>query len=818
MIRNRKRPGKGQEKKERQADIESETKVFLYKPMQKHQKEGSFRVFAYSAQVFRICRLIDPADSVDDLPGIPLSGRKESLQIVKDSESKIIARRKSFRFVLDPPTGSFRIDLEGQTLLKGRMQMDEQRFLLLRLMSTMEVYGLGAFEGKRDRNEGRYLLRTIDTLFYEVKDQSYSAFPFLFFRSEGQSFGLLLNSSYPQQFDIQRDTRIEEGLEIHVSRHLPTSVEKEPAPIDLVLFTGSPADILRSYAQLTGQPFLPPVWALGYHQSRWSYRSQKKVLEIAKTARQHRLPLDVIHLDIHYMDRYRVFTWNPEKFAEPERLHAELAEQGVRTVAIIDPGVAAKDDYDVYRGGLEGDHFCRKSDGSLYIGKVWPGLCAFPDFVREDTRYWWARQHKPIFNAGVSGIWNDMNEPALKMGKTTEPLDEDITHVDGSHLRYRNLYGNLEAKATNEAFNVWKPGQRPFVLTRSAFSGIQKYAALWTGDNHSSWAHLRDNLYQIVNLGLCGVPFSGADVGGFGSRSGKLGALKLRRQPELFQRWVELGSLMPFFRIHTTLYSYSQDPWSYGPEVLQNARKHINRRYSLLPYIYSLFWEAHRTGMPIVRPLFLEFPSVEYARTSSQFMLGPALLAAPVMQPSLRERVVELPPGDWYEFETGDLYRGGRVQIPVSPGYYPLFIRSGSMIPFARPGRNAEETLANDIFIQVYPDQEVQGTLILDDGLSLDYAHGKTFEARLKGKRDRNGDVSLEWTVTTREYQPTQSKLTLRLPLPYRQMNQKNKKIQGSVRTLGSEDRSVQVMEYELPLTQDWTATFVYRNIFQGEI
>lgn len=787
--------------------------------MQKNQKVGSFRVLSYSSRVFRICRLIDPSDSVDDLPGIPLAGRKESLQIIKDREGKINARRKNFRFVLDPPTGNFRIDFEGQTLLKGRMQVDEQRFLVLRLMSDIEVYGLGVFEGKEDRGEGRYIVRTIDTLLYELKDQSYSAFPVLFFRSGEQFFALLLNSSYPQQFDIQRDRRIEEGLEISVSHYVPSAIEKEPVPIDMVLFTGSPANILRSYAQLTGFPFLPPVWALGYHQSRWSYRSQKKVVEVAKTARQHRLPLDAIHLDIHYMDRYRVFTWHPDRFADPEAMHAELAKEGVRTVAIIDPGVSLKEDYDVYRSGVEEDHFCRKSDGSLYIGRVWPGACVFPDFTREETRYWWARQHKPVFNAGVSGIWNDMNEPTLKMSKKTEPLLEDVRHGSESHLRYRNLYANLEAKATNQAFQVWKPGSRPFVLTRSAFCGIQKYAALWTGDNHSSWAHLRDNLYQVVNLGLCGVPFSGSDVGGFGSRPGMPGVIKLRRQPELFQRWVELGSLMPFFRIHTALYSYSQDPWSYGPQVLQNVRKHINRRYSLLPYLYSLFWEAHRTGMPVVRPVFLEFPSVDYTKTSSQFMLGPALLAAPVLHRSATQRTVELPPGDWYEFETGDLYRGdSRVKIPVSPGYYPLFIRSGSAVPFARPARNAEETLAGEIMLEVYPDQEIQGTLILDDGLSLEYSQGKIFEARLKGRRDRNGDLALEWTVLHREFTPAQTKMTLRLPLPYRQMNLKNKKIQGSVKTLSAEDRSVQMMEYELPLTQDWTATFVYRNLFQGEI
>ncbi|MBW7857079.1 MAG: alpha-glucosidase [Leptonema sp. (in: Bacteria)] len=752
-----------------------------------------------------------------------MHGKKESVQISKDSESKIVARRKNFKFVQDPPTGNFRFDLENKVILRGQIANDRDRLFSLRLPKDIEIYGLGAFEGRKDRNQGSYLLRNIDTFFYLLKDQSYTSFPFLFFRDKDSCTGVLINSSYPLKIEIVRNQRIDEDNELTVNQHLLESLsteEQKKLPIDFVIFSGSAAEILKSYAQLTGQPFLPPIWALGYHQSRWSYRSQDKVVDVALQARQFGLPLDAIHLDIHYMDRYRVFTWNPKTFAEPEQLNSKLKELGVRTVAIVDPGVAyikegkrSKDQYSVFESGLSDDHFCKQNDGSLYLGKVWPGVCAFPDFTQEKTRYWWARLHKSLFNAGVSGIWNDMNEPVLKMGKTTEPLLENIQHYDGSHFQYRNLYANFEAEATNDAFATWRPGQRPFVLTRSGFTGIQKYAALWTGDNISTWQHLRDNLFQVINLGLSGVPFVGADIGGFGSRPGKYGAVKIFRKPELFQRWVELGSLMPFFRIHTTLYSYSQDPWSYGPDILARTRKHILRRYSLLPYLYSLFWKAHLTGAPIVRPVFYEFPTVDYESTSTQFMVGPMLLSAPVVLPNVKERKVVLPPGEWFEFETGDLFRGScEIDIPVSPGYYPLFVRSGSVLPLCKPDRNAIESISNDLFIEIYPDQEIKGQLILDDGHSMDYQTKQIFEVTITGHRDHNGDLTIEWKVVSKKYSPPQTKITLRLPLGYRQMTLKRKKTEGVAHTLSSEERSVQMMEYELPLAQDWQATFTYRN------
>ena len=776
----------------------------------KNNRNSNLRIYSYSGSTYRIC----------ESPGLSLYGKKEAVQITKDNESKIVARRKNFKFVQDPPTGNFRIDIENKVLLRGQIR---DRLFSLRLPKDIEIFGLGAFEAHRNRNQGNYLLRNMDTMFYQLKDQSYSSFPFLFLRDRDSYLGLLVNSSYPLRFDIVRNQRIDEDNEVTVRHYLTELLpadEQQNLPIDFVVFWGSASDILKSYSQLTGQPFLPPVWALGYHQSRWSYRSQEKVIEIAEQARQFDLPLDAIHLDIHYMDRYRVFTWNTKTFAEPELMHSKLKELGVRTVAIVDPGVAyiqenkrSKDNYFVYESGLNEDHFCKQNDDNLYLGKVWPGMCAFPDFSQEKTRYWWARLHKPLFNAGVSGIWNDMNEPVLKMGKTTEPLIENIQHYDGSHFQYRNLYANLEAEATNDAFSIWRPDQRPFVLTRSGFTGIQKYAALWTGDNQSTWQHLRDNLFQVINLGLSGVPFVGADIGGFGSRPGKYGAVKIFRQAELFQRWVELGSLMPFFRIHTTLYSYSQDPWSYGPEVLARVRKHIIRRYSLLPYLYSLFWKAHLTGAPIVRPVFYEFQGISYESTYTQFMFGPTLMAAPVLMPKVKERKVVLPPGEWFEFETGDLFRGpSEVDMPVSPGYYPLFVRSGSVLPLCKPGKNAVESLANDLYLEVYPDQEIKGQLILDDGLSLNYQTKQVFEASITGRRDHNGDLTIEWKLTNKKYNPPQTKITLRLPIDYRQMTLKRKKIDGVAHTLSSEQRSVQMMEYELPLTQDWQATFTYRN------
>lgn len=785
--------------------------------MHKTQKEeGAFRVFAYPPLAYRIRHSEQPGELEEDLPDLPLEGRREAIAIVKDSESKIVARRKGFRFVQDPPTGTFRVDNDGQALLRGRIGSDDSAggLFSLRLPSATEVYGLGAFEGGADRNRGRYLLRNIDTLFYSMPGQSYSSFPFLLFRSDSLTCGLLIYTSFPLGVEMVRNNDLEEGLEVKVSGYR----SDEEIPLDIVLFTGTVPEIYQSLAAMTGQPFLPPVWALGYHQSRWSYKSQERVLEIARQARQNGLPLDAIHLDIHHMDRYRVFTWNKETFAEPERMHAELGELGVRTVAIVDPGVAAAEDSEVFQSGLQGDHFCRTPAGATFYGRVWPGKTAFPDFTREDTRYWWARQHRDLFAAGVSGIWNDMNEPVFRMGKAAEPLREDVVHEKGSHLRYRNLYANLEAMATREAFSIWKPGSRPFVLSRAGFTGIQRYAALWTGDNHSTWEHLRDNLHMVINLGLSGQPFSGADIGGFGSRAGILGTVKLRRKPELFTRWVELGSLMPFFRVHSTLYSYAQEPWAYGPHVLEHVRKHVLRRYALLPYLYSLFWESHQTGAPIVRPLFFEFPGVPYAETSTQFMLGSALLAAPVLSQGVLQRSVVLPPGEWYDYETGEIFEGDRtVERPAAPGSYPLFVRAGTMVPQCTPGQNASESLRGELFLDVLPGPEVHGRLILDDGLSLDHEQGKTFEAILKGKRDRNGDLSLSWSVQCAQFQPAQTKAVLRLPMQYRQMTHRSKKIPGRPRTLVSEGRSAQMMEYEISIVQDWEATFAYRNLLPGE-
>ncbi|MCB1170669.1 MAG: hypothetical protein KDK25_10060, partial [Leptospiraceae bacterium] len=525
--------------------------------MSEPEERSNHSVMAQMAgsHAFRFCIFPEPASGFPQNPELDTESY-QAIPVHRDAEGKAVARKRNYRFIFDPPTGIFRLDQDDRELISGQTRNGEFPLESIRFSigADEEIYGMGAASGAYNRLNQHFLLRTMDTQFYATEDQSYSAFPFFLMRQDNHFRAFFFHSSYPLDITTSSDTTSADGSSILVRHYRPEMAH----PLDVFVFTGSVAEILRSYTELTGRPFHAPVWALGFHQSRWSYKSAEKVMEIAESFRAHDLPCDAIHLDIHYMDRYRVFTWNNKRFPDPPAMNRSLAEKGIRTVAIVDPGVYMGDDYSVYLDGLKQDMYCKVQDSDEnYVGKVWPGSTVFPDFIEEKTRIWWASHHKTLFDAGISGIWNDMNEPVLQIGSVAEPLDEPIRHQSGSHLQYRNLYANYEAKATFDGFRRWKPKERPFVLSRSGYSGIQKYAALWTGDNHSSWEHLRQNLNMVLNLGLSGVPFCGADVGGFCSGPGRMGAIKIIKNKELFARWMELGSLMPFFRVHTVLYSYS---------------------------------------------------------------------------------------------------------------------------------------------------------------------------------------------------------------------------------------------------------------------
>ena len=671
----------------------------------------------------------------------------------------------------------------GEVLLSGNAR--HAPWMLHIDIGDAEVYGFGSATGGPQKNGERFRVMTLDTIFMGIEGASYTALPVFMLRGASGTTAVLLATTFPLDVDVS-------GGKVKVRGACDT----EGSAIDVIVMHGDPAHIVRELASVLGRTFLPPAWALGFHQSRWSYKTSDAVLEVAKRLRAEDLPADVIHLDIHYMDRYRVFTWSPERFPDPQKMHDELKSLGMRTMAIVDPGVSATPGYQVYEDTLAKDLLMKRSDGSVYQGKVWPGATVFPDFTVAKVREAWAGYHAALTDAGVSGVWNDMNDPVLKNGKVYDPLLEDLRHADGSHRRLRNSYANEMAKATVLGLRKSKPAVRPFVLTRSGMLGIQQHAAVWTGDNFSSWEQLQESLYRVLNLGLSGVPISGADVGGFGGRRGLLGMAKLRPSAELFVRWMELGSLLPFFRVHCVLYAPRQEPWSFGKQALALCRKLLRRRYRLLPLLYRLALDAHETGLPMVRPLWLHHADVPKGCAQDQFLVGDTLLVAPVLQAGQSKREVWLPTGSWIDFDTGEVLSGGRSVVRAAPlGTTPLFVRAGAPLFLAEPGRNAEETLRAPLALEVSAPVHgvvAPGRLFLDDG---ERADGARFVLDVT-VQDLGGRLRVLFTrevasagASAPQFTPVQQDIELRAPLVFSKALVDGREVALDKRPLHDEDR-----------------------------
>lgn len=668
-----------------------------------------------------------------------------------------------------------------------------------------EIYGFGAATGGPVRNGERFRVMTLDTLFMGIEGASYTALPIFLLRGPSSTTGVLICTTFPLDVDIS-DSKLK----------VRGACDTERAPVDVVVFRGSPVEILRAIGRVLGTTFLPPAWALGFHQSRWSYKTSDVVLDVAKRFRKEDLPADVIHLDIHYMDKYRVFTWSPERFADPKGMHDKLRDLGFRTMAIVDPGVSVAPGYHVFEHGKSNDLWMKRKDGTAYEGKVWPGATVFPDFTQPKVREAWGSYHASLVDAGVSGFWNDMNDPVLRNGKVYDPLLEDLQHATGSHRRCRNTYANEMARATQLGWKQLKPDVRPFVLTRSGFLGIQRDAAVWTGDNYSTWEQLEESLHRVMNLGLSGVTISGADVGGFGGRRGLLGMAKLRPPAELFVRWMELGALLPFFRVHCVLFAPRQEPWSFGPKALALSRKILRRRYRLLALLYRLALEAHETGLPIVRPLWMHHGDVPKGRGQDEFLVGDTLLAAPVLRPGATSREVWLPTGSWIDFNTGEVLAGGRtVTRPAPLGTCPLFVRAGKPLFQLEPRRNADETLRAPLSLDITapPDTagEQTGSLFLDDGERADGARflldvtvadlGGRLRATFTRPAGTHGDGT-HGHGTHGPFTPAQTDLEVRVPLAFQSARVDGGPSQPlSERRLDDEDRPQRVRALRLPLT-----------------
>jgi len=502
--------------------------------------------------------------------------------------------------------------------------------------------------------------------------------------------------------------------------------------------------ILGDYTWLTGRTAPPPLWALGYHQCRWFDYSQDAVEAIGKRHRDHDIPCDALWLDIEYMDGYRVFTWNKERFPDAPGMLARLSDDGYRVITIIDPGVKFDPGYEVFDQGLERDVFCKTEGGDTYIGQVWPGNTAFPDFVTEEARAWWGELNAAHVQSGLAGIWNDMNEPA------TGAIRADAMRFGNgqySHERYHNQYALLMAMGTTEGLLKAMPEQRTFILSRAGFAGIQRYAANWMGDNFSRWDHLWLGVAMGSGFGISGQAFVGADIGGFAGNS----------NAELFLRWMQYGTLTPFCRNHSEIGNVDQYAWAFGDAVQDIVRESVKLRYRLLPYIYSAFIRASETGEPVQRPLVFDHQYDATVRDlDDQYLLGTDLLVAPVLEPGATSRQVYLPAGDWHDWHTGEVLPGSRFLVAPTPmDRIPIYARGGAVIPMwaqapATTKEHHPEVVELHVFVPL-ADGTHTSRLVEDDGLTFAAREGACYDTTFTLTRS-GGSVEVDASVEGRGY------------------------------------------------------------------
>ncbi|MDQ8703411.1 glycoside hydrolase family 31 protein [Streptomyces sp. LHD-70] len=469
----------------------------------------------------------------------------------------------------------------------------------------------------------------------------------------------------------------EEGAGSGHDRRGCSELRMDGGPLRCWVVVGAPARVVQVFASLTGSPAVPPSWALGYQHARWGFGGEGEVRRVVAGCLEHEIPLSALHLGIEHCDAHRGFTVDQERFPDLPVLAKDLAEDGVRIVSIVGPGVKADPADEVYASGRSVDAFVRDARGRVVEGLTRPGESVFPDFTSPEVRRWWGGLYEERLGQGFAGFWHDMNEP-VSFGAFGEPtLPRSARHAlegrGGDHREAHNVYGLCMAQAAHEGLCRLRPDERPFLISRSGWVGLQRYGGTSSGDVATGWPGLRASLSVVLGLGLCGVPYSGPDVGGFDGAP----------SPELYLRRLQLGAFLPLFRTHAALRAGSREPWEFGPEVLRHARVVLDERRRLLPYWVTLSHLAQRTGAPYVRPLWWSAPEERSLRDCEDaFLLGDALLVAPVLEPGATRRAVRLPRGRWYDTATGRAYEGpGQVLLDAPLSRVPVLARAGSVLP-----------------------------------------------------------------------------------------------------------------------------------------
>ena len=590
-------------------------------------------------------------------------------------------------------------------------QREGKQIATIHVGEGVDLYGTGEVTGPLKRNGRKISLWNIDTPAYGVDGGShlYQSHPWVMgLRADGSAFGIIADNTWRQTISTYQDVVFESD---------------GPAFRVVIIERPNVQQLMQALADLTGHMELPPLWSLGYHQCRHTYYPDGRVMEVADLLRKHQIPSDVIWMDIDYMNGYRIFTFNPDGFSNPLRLNDYLHQQDFKTVYMIDPGVKVEEGYFVDDQGTAGDYWVKDKNGQVFEGNVWPGACHFPDFTRPEVRSWWATLYKVFMATGVDGVWNDMNEPAI-FGQPEGTMPRDNRHLGGEgvtagpHLRFHNVYGMNMVRASRQGLLLANPQKRPFILSRSNFLGGQRYAATWTGDNLSHPDHLKLSVPMSLTLGLSGQPFNGPDIGGFCENS----------NGQLVAEWTALGVYFPFVRNHNTKGTVAQEPWAFTQEVLDACRTAINRRYRLMPYIYTLFREASTTGMPVMRPLFMaDSKDLNLRSEDRSFLLGGDLM----IRPQWAEHTA-MPQQEWQCLEleeTADSYQCELRQRP------------GSVIPLANLAQSTATLRTDSLTLLICVDGEGKavGQLYEDEGDGFGYREGRyrqtTIEATLRKKQ-----------------------------------------------------------------------------------
>ncbi|PAE21116.1 alpha-glucosidase [Bacillus sp. 7504-2] len=666
-----------------------------------------------------------------------------NLSLKENQEELYLKSKKLSLHINKTPLLISVFDQNGSLLLEEAdqgMAFNETKGVICykQMVEDQHFYGFGEKTGYLDKRGEKLTMWNTDVYapHNPETDPIYQSIPYFMAVRQGKAYGIFLDNPSKSIFDLKSSTETYSFL-------------AERGQLDYYIFGGpTPKHVIEQYTAITGKMPLPPKWALGYHQSRYSYKTEQEVRELVQTFKEKSIPLDAVYLDIHHMDGYRVFTFDQERFSNPEKLIEELRVEGVHIVPIVDPGVKADPEYYLYQEGIRGDMLCKYLDGEIFHGDVWPGKSAFPDFTKKDVRRWWGESHQFYTKLGIEGVWNDMNEPSVFNESKT--MDLNVVHDnDGdpkTHRELHNLYGLLMGEATYDGLKKQIDGKRPFLLTRAGYAGIQRYATVWTGDNRSFWEHLQMALPMCMNLGISGVPFCGPDVGGFAHDS----------NGQLLARWTQFGTFTPYFRNHCELKSIHQEPWSFGEKYEQIIKRYIQERYRWLPYLYTLFQEASTTGLPVMRALMLEYPNDQHTvNLSDQFMIGSNLIVAPILTPDTFHRVVYLPEGTWVNYWTDERLSGGNhYLVEADLETLPLFVKEGSIITHGtvKGSTKQDETLLK---IHLYPSKEGKAsfTYYEDDGKSFAYEHGEFFKAIITAEMEL-GKLDITCKTSHSQYEP----------------------------------------------------------------